>query len=375
VGEATMKIEMQESKDVSIASTLKVEKDGLEPSSSMQEDYLLRDNGDPKASEKEGPIKELMWTKDGNLPQEDGKPHTAEEEETFACGKRKYSIGTRVYKCFEGHGSFEGRVKQIDGSTYRIVYSDADTEDVYESEMDQIWLPPNKKFKADVDAPAIKVEAPRCDLTAKDSLSLWKLQNIEEKGAEWRIAGLPKDLKPRSHRIADFFLFMYERHCIWLRRNLGMVVPWSANKLLQTKSCCNVYRELDRGTAFFRAHILDVYESKDEWTKEEWLTVVLWASYCYRQVNRVESFKYGFPDINDLSKFFWSMGKIRQDAANGDGVSFFASAHQTTNFRTYEASLKKVAKDQGALLKSVVERISATEDLWEMQQAAEELPG
>jgi hypothetical protein len=69
------------------------------------------------------------------------------------------------------------------------------------------------------------------------------------------------------------------------------------------------------------------------------------------------------------------MGKIREDAANGGGVSFFASAHQTTNFRTYEASLKRVAKDKGALLKRVVKRISATEDLWEMQQAAEELPG
>jgi hypothetical protein len=125
----------------------------------------------------------------------------------------------------------------------------------------------------------------------------------------------------------------------------------------------------------FRAHILNVYESKDEWTQEEWLTVVLWASYCYRQVNRVESFKDGFPDINDLSKFFRSMGKIRKDAANGDGVSFFASAHQTTNFRTYEASLKKVAKDNGALLKSVVKQISETEDMWEMQQAAETLPG
>jgi hypothetical protein len=369
-----MKLKMQEPKDFSIASILKVEKDGLEPSST-QEDHLLRDNVDPKDSGKEGLIKELLCIKDGNLPQENGNPQTTEEKETIASGKRKYSIGTRVHKHFEGHGSFEGRVQQIDGSSYRVVYSDADVEDLNESEMDDIWLAPNKKSKADVGVPAIKVEAPRCDLTAKDSLSLWKLQNLEEKGSDWKIAGLPKDLKPSSHRIADFFLFMYERHCIWLRRNLGMAAPWSANKLLQTKSCCNVYRELDRGTAFFRAHILDVYESKDEWTPDEWLTVVLWASYCYRQVNRVESFKYGFPDMNDLSKFFRSMGKIRKDAASGDGVSFFASAHQTTNFRSYEHSLKKVAKDKGALLQCVVKRISATEDMREMQQATKELPG
>jgi hypothetical protein len=373
-GKATMKLEMQEPKDFSIASTLKVEKDELEPSST-QEDHFLRDNGDNKDPGKERPIKELLWIKGSNQHKEDSNPQAAEEKEIITGGKRKYSIGTRVHKYFEGHGIFEGHVQQIDASSYRIVYSDADVEDLDESEMDDILLSPSKKCKVNVEVPAIKVEAPRCDLTGKDSLSLWKLQNLEEKGSDWKITGLPKDLKPSSHRIADFFLFMYERHCIWLRRNLGMAAPWSANKLLQTKSCCNVYRELDRGTAFFRAHILDVYESKDEWTPDEWLTVVLWASYCYRQVNRVESFKYGFPDMNDLSKFFRSMGQIRKDAANGNGVSFFASAHQTTNFRSYELSLKNVAKGKGAVLKSVVKRILETEDMREMQQAVEELPG
>jgi hypothetical protein len=131
-GEATMKLEIQGPKDVSIARTIKTEKDGLEPSST-QEEYLLKDNADPKVSEKEGPKIELLWTKDGNLPQEDGNPQTAEEEETIASGKRKYSIGTIVHKHFEGHGSFEGRVQKIDGSSYRIVYADADMEDVDES--------------------------------------------------------------------------------------------------------------------------------------------------------------------------------------------------------------------------------------------------
>jgi hypothetical protein len=232
----------------------------------------------------------------------------------------------------------------------------------------------NKKFRTNVDVPESKVEAPRCDLTAKDSHSLWKLHKLEEPGASWKIEGLPENLKPNSSQIADFFLYMYERHCMWVRRNLGMPPPWSASILLQTKAFCNVYRELDRGTAFFRAHVLDLYESKDKWTQEEWLTAVLWSSYCYRQVNRVESFKDGFPDMNDLSKFIRSMEKIRKDAKKGDGVSFFTSAHQTTNFVQYEVSLKKVAKDKGALLKNVVKRIYEALDLREMQQAVEELP-
>jgi hypothetical protein len=77
-----MTLETKDPKKVSMAKTLHAEKDGVEPSST-QKDHLLRDNGGPKASEKEGPI--------------DG-PQTAEEEETVASGKRKYAIGTKVLK-------------------------------------------------------------------------------------------------------------------------------------------------------------------------------------------------------------------------------------------------------------------------------------
>lgn len=281
---------------------------------------------------------------------------------------------------FEGHGYFEGHVQHFNGPSYRIVYSDADIEDVHESEMDAIWLPPpNKKLKADDDdVPAIRVRvsAPRRDLTVKDSLSLWKIQGLEEMKSGWKIPKLPEHLQPSARAIADFFLFMYERQCIWERRNLGMVGPWTANVLLQTRSFCNVYRELDRGTCFFRAKILDLYESLEKWTEEEWLTVVLWASYCYRQVNRIESFQDGFPDINNLPKFVRGMEKTKKNAANGVGVSFFSCAHQTTNFRQYELNLKMVAKKDGALLKSVVNIIlNAKENLWECHKAARKLPG
>jgi hypothetical protein len=86
--------DLQDPKDVSTASTLKVEKDGVDPSST-QVYYLLRINGGPKASEKEGRIDEPSWTKDGNLPLEDGHSQTAKEKETIASGKRKYSVGAR----------------------------------------------------------------------------------------------------------------------------------------------------------------------------------------------------------------------------------------------------------------------------------------
>jgi hypothetical protein len=78
----TMTLEPKDPKDVAMAKTHDSEKDGVEPSST-QKDHLLRDNGDSKASKKEGPI--------------DG-PQTAEEEETVPSGKRKYAIGTKVLK-------------------------------------------------------------------------------------------------------------------------------------------------------------------------------------------------------------------------------------------------------------------------------------
>jgi hypothetical protein len=51
---------------------------------------------------------------------------------------------------------------------------------------------------------------------------------------------------------ADFFRFARERHRIYLKREAGDPWPWTEDPVLRTGRFTNVFRELDRTTAWFR---------------------------------------------------------------------------------------------------------------------------
>jgi hypothetical protein len=143
-----------------------------------------------------------------------------------------------------------------------------------------------------------------------------------------------------SVNMADFYLFCRERQSIWQRRAMGKPKPWSKNEILNTNHFCNIYRELDRGTAFFRAKLLDLQQQQSLLKKKknlsQWTHHVLWMSYCYRQVNRVDSLQEtGLPQENNLKVFFRTMDKFRKT-----GSSFFTSAHQTTQYESLKRYLK-----------------------------------
>lgn len=51
------------------------------------------------------------------------------------------------------------------------------------------------------------------------------------------------------------------------------------------------YRELDRGTCYFRSQILDLWDKyQPVMHQNAWIEKVLWASVCYRIVNKIETF-------------------------------------------------------------------------------------
>jgi len=333
---------------------------------------------------------------------------------------------------FEGHGTFHGIVRDFDDGFYKIVYGDADfewmddadmlsfryeppmvsssddgethrghEEEVVPSPLSQnksksclhsMDDPPYKKFKIaeaedhavdeapptvvtslssdKKDASRLPAKPPPTGLTPTETRSLWRIHGLQEKSQDWKLATLPVKLQRDSRSICDFFLFVHERHSIWVRRNLDMSPPWTASPILQREHFCNVYRELDRGTAFFHSHILDLQESRTDWGDDgvEWLVAVLWASYTYRLVNRMESFTTaGFPDMNNLSVFFARAQKIR------DVGSFFTGAHQTTSFANYNAYLQKVAEGEGTMLQKVAAEIYGGKQ--SCQQAIMALPG
>ena len=143
--------------------------------------------------------------------------------------------------------------------------------------------------------------------------------------------------------VLDFFQFIHQRHSLWLKRKKGATVEEATadidelyRPLYSQFFFCNVYRELDRGTAYFHSKVLDMYASKETWDDEEWLSKVLWASYVYRQVNRVETFEAvgGIPTIEAVDDF----GKNVSARSGKDKI--FTGAHQTTNFPSLMGNLR-----------------------------------
>lgn len=53
-------------------------------------------------------------------------------------------------------------------------------------------------------------------------------------------------------RIKEFFLFIKERHSIYLRRQKGAAKPWTQDPILRQYRFCNMYRELDTVTMWIR---------------------------------------------------------------------------------------------------------------------------
>jgi hypothetical protein len=135
----------------------------------------------------------------------------------------------RHLQFFQNYGLFEGVVYLFEAPYYRIKYADGDEEDMTEEDMAEYAMPPARKLSPlyDVSLDRTAIGSLRRGLSENDTFSLWKIQGLDEKPPDWTIDGLPRSLQSNSRRMADFFLFMYERQCIWERRNRDVVEPWS----------------------------------------------------------------------------------------------------------------------------------------------------
>ena len=254
---------------------------------------------------------------------------------------------------------FQGDVVSYDeeASSYRVQYKDGDREDMDENELEN-WLCSSTKNNINSN----RSDSEPLDASCDDAWSLWSLHGLREN--EFVAKGLPPRLQKYRTCIGDFFLFMHERQSIWVRRNRSCDFPWSKNLILRKYFFCNIYRELDHGTRFFHAHILDLKDSRLRWTRKEWALQVLWSSYCYRQVNRVGSFvEAGFPNLQRMKKL-----KLT-------GNPFFTDAHQTTNYTGYEMYLKQATRNKAKLLRSIVDKILKAHELKDCKAALCKLPG
>lgn len=78
-----------------------------------------------------------------------------------------------------------------------------------------------------------------------------------------------------------FFAYARERHSTHLRRAAGLPrSEWTSDPILQQYRFCNVYRELDRTTQWFRTHVRDPLRDTPE---------VLLATVLFRWFNRIQT--------------------------------------------------------------------------------------
>lgn len=75
-----------------------------------------------------------------------------------------------------------------------------------------------------------------------------------------------------------FWLYVVERYRTMQRRALGLPAPWSEDPILQRYRFCNVFREDDFTTAWFRENLRAPYSEGD---------LALRACYLFRWFNRV----------------------------------------------------------------------------------------
>ena len=97
---------------------------------------------------------------------------------------------------------------------------------------------------------------------------------------------LCKQLKHGASNVAHMFLFIYEHQLCWVHRQSGHVY-WSDFPILQNNIFCNNYRELERGTRYFRTQVLKITSTM---SRTDFIAEILWRSYIYRQINRLETF-------------------------------------------------------------------------------------
>ena len=275
---------------------------------------------------------------------------------------------------------------------------------------------------------AVTVVTPQKGLThpvSAASLSIWKLHNIAKAPAIARVAAVlePHSLTTSSNinSVADLtaslFLFAFERQSSWHRRNNESNPVWSKSPIFQKYALGNVYRELDRGTTYLRSHVGDLYRKHCEATKSlgnsthhqdsrissnnatstnqtvnrkksttakplrrrDWIQQVLWASYCYRQVNRMEPFQNfgGIPSQQEANDFMDFVSRIQNEEADKESLFFNGDTYTfVPSFDDYLFHLERLGEANGWLLKSIAGRLAQCKTMQQCwDQISKRLPG
>lgn len=225
-----------------------------------------------------------------------------------------------------------------------MLYDDSDEEGIDEDKIPKYLYKQNYSKVPEI--PCLNKEI--------DQICLWKVHGLIKpkmfviKG--WSDCKKAKLSIEDSWNVADFFLFVSERQRLWERRKLCYKEPWSASIIFQKYSWCNNYRELDRGTQYFHLHIIKLFNKYKNISYYSWMRKVLFASYVYRQSNRIQSFiDIGYiPEETNIQNFINKMMKFKEN-----GKIFFTGAHQTTNYKSCEKAILNILNNDNKILHTI----------------------
>jgi hypothetical protein len=75
---------------------------------------------------------------------------------------------------------------------------------------------------------------------------------------------VPPVITLKKEEVERYFDFIKERHLIYLKKTAGFPRPWTEDSILRDYKFTNIFRELDRGTVWYREHIREPYANHPE---------------------------------------------------------------------------------------------------------------
>eukprot|EP01116_Phalansterium_solitarium_P008421 TRINITY_DN22337_c0_g1_i1.p1 TRINITY_DN22337_c0_g1~~TRINITY_DN22337_c0_g1_i1.p1 ORF type:complete len:817 (+),score=114.19 TRINITY_DN22337_c0_g1_i1:126-2576(+) len=164
-----------------------------------------------------------------------------------------------------------------------------------------------------------------------------------------------------SEPLKQFFWFANERHSIYHRRFVQKLPreEWTTDEVLKSHKFLNVYRELDRGTLYFREQMQKLGHQE--------LDAVLVRTACYRLINRIQTFEEfrnhlevvtqdkiddstfcTIPGIEGLEKFQLFMRNRRRI-----DLLTFTDAHPVLAFGQFEEALQCIVDKRAGLANEI----------------------
>lgn len=114
-----------------------------------------------------------------------------------------------------------------------------------------------------------------------------------------------------------FWHFVRERDAIKIRRERGDAPPWTDDAILRDYHFTNVHRSLDPGTRW----IIDRLKKSDD------VETATFTAYCYRSLNRVETFERRGLPRRELAEIYSWLDALAEDRRAG--ISIGSRRHQT----------------------------------------------